>query len=57
MLCSHFRLVLQLYHSSFPCRLCSVRPSDRIKLSVSKVTSEQYDRLHSDLMEIRRVGE
>ena len=37
----------------YPCR---VRPSDRIKLSVSKVTSEQYERLHSDLYEIRRGG-
>jgi len=34
----------------------SVRPSDRIKLSVSKVTSDQYDRMHSDLEEIRKMG-
>ena len=33
-----------------------VQPSDRIKLSVSKVTIDQYDRLHSDLYEIRRAG-
>ncbi len=33
-----------------------VRPSDRIKLSVSKVTNDQYDRLHSDLHEIRKIG-
>ena len=36
--------------------LCRVRPSDRIKMSVSKVTSEQYERLNSDLTEIRRAG-
>ena len=35
----------------------SVRPSDQIKLSVSKVTCEQYNKMHSDLDDIRRVGE
>ena len=37
-------------------RYYRVRPSDRIKMSVSKVTSEQYERLNSDLTEIRRMG-
>ena len=37
-------------------QLCRVRPSDRIKMSISKVTSEQYERLNSDLTEIRRAG-
>lgn len=36
--------------------LHGVRPSDRIKMSVSKVTSEQYERLNSDLTEIRRAA-
>ena len=41
---------------NFVNHLCRVRPSDRIKMSVSKVTSEQYERLNSDLTEIRRAG-
>lgn len=44
-------IVVRMY-----CFCDRVRPSDRIKLSVSKVTSDQYDRLHSDLFEIRKIG-
>lgn len=35
---------------------CRVQPSDRIKLSVSKVTSEQYEQLYYDIPEIRTLG-
>lgn len=37
--------------------ICRVQPSDRIKLSVSKVTSEQYEQLYYDIPEIRTLGE
>ena len=34
----------------------SVAPTEPIKLSVSKVTREQYNRLHSNIQELRRSG-
>ena len=33
-----------------------VAPTERIKLSVSKVTQDQYDRMYSDIYELRRAG-
>ena len=35
----------------------SVSSARQLKVSVSKVTEEDYDKLHSDLVEMRKVGE
>ena len=35
---------------------CSVAPTEQIKMSVSKVTKEQYHRLNRDIHELRKLG-
>ena len=36
---------------------CSVGASHQLKMSVSKVSQKQYDRLHSDLSELHKAGQ
>ena len=36
--------------------LSRVAPTERIKLSISKVTVDQYERMHSDIQELRQAG-
>ena len=35
---------------------CSVAPTEQIKMSVCKVTKEQYHRLNRDVTELRKLG-
>ena len=43
-------------HSDYLLSSLSFAPNERLKLSVFKVTSEQYDRYHSDVTKLKRIG-